>query len=666
MRVVRAQPNLRRAGDQARTMLTEPPQMPSTIRFSHNHFYVDHLRQLEEYKQLEAKLNEFSTHLGVKTSQSREGSVAWRQLGMKYGDAATILAPQRVEYSTAGQDFVEQLLVGLGWRVTGQHIGTTTQSLLVTSKDPNGVRFIVTAPREIDAAPADGTYDHFDKKHLDRFGQACHNRQGCAVLGFSVSWQDLVAIHGRYQSKHPKLCLHDAPWEYDGQTLILEVFAYYTEDGTDADRGTVLRFVATKDFVTEDDRVLPGVQRVPATFDEVSLPVFCDHWVSNVHSRTGFLDTLHDTLGFAPKVDFNAGVVAAGEAQIESTVTGNSCEASLETPQVALRDQSQIYLPINNALSDVGHVGTFLKEIGQGVQHVASRVEDLVAHIHRANVTREMTGAGLSFLQIPRSYYGRIIAEKLAADADISLHLAETCIAKLHEAGLVDAADVVDLDASIADVVAALPRGASPELAKHVLRARYSNLHALLRDRLTEEQYLEIVRNNILVDVQGGDLLLQIFTSKILTRTPRDEGPFLEFIERVCYSQPDPASGARKPLKPGCGGFGIRNFLTLFLSIEVTEAAAAREAARRAGDTKALALADRMVDAFTAQLTESNPILTRISDAMTAEGQATERGDLAEAGRWAAEKDAAQAALMEVSTRYKEITRRIREERSLL
>ena len=61
-------------------------------------------------------------------------------------------------------------------------------------------------------------------------------------------------------------------------------------------------------------------------------------------SRTEFLTTLNDTLGFEPKVDFNAGVVAAGEAQIESTVTGN--ESSLETNDraVTLRDQSQVYL----------------------------------------------------------------------------------------------------------------------------------------------------------------------------------------------------------------------------------------------------------------------------------------------------------------------------------
>ena len=90
-------------------------------------------------------------------------------------------------------------------------------------------------------------------------------------------------------------------------------------------------------------------------------------------SRTGFLKTLNDTLGFSPKVNFNAGVVAAGEAQIESTVTGNSSELDTKSSSVALRDQSQIYLPINNALSEAGHVIQFLREIGQGVRGVRAR-----------------------------------------------------------------------------------------------------------------------------------------------------------------------------------------------------------------------------------------------------------------------------------------------------
>ena len=84
-----------------------------------------------------------------------------------------------------------------------------------------------------------------------------------------------------------------------------------------------------------------GIEKVPATFDPSSLPAYCDHWVSNVVSRRGFLDILEDTLGFSPKVDFNAGVVAAGEAQIESTVTGNEPGTFIANEQIALKDQSQ-------------------------------------------------------------------------------------------------------------------------------------------------------------------------------------------------------------------------------------------------------------------------------------------------------------------------------------
>ena len=46
------------------------------------------------------------------------------------------------------------------------------------------------------------------------------------------------------------------------------------------------------------------------------------------------------------------------------------------------------------------------------------------------------------------------------------------------------------------------------------------------------------------------------------------EAPFLEFIQRVCAQCAD-KNGMCQPVRPGCGGFGIRNFLTLFLSIEV-------------------------------------------------------------------------------------------------
>jgi 4-hydroxyphenylpyruvate dioxygenase-like putative hemolysin len=75
------------------------------------------------------------------------------------------------------------------------------------------------------------------------------------------------------------------------------------------------------------------------------------------------------------------------------------------------------------------------------------------------------------------------------------------------------------------------------------------------------------VENQILVDVQGNDVLLQIFTNPILMRKAGEQAPFFEFIERVC----DKAALEKGEVRPGCGGFGIRNFLTLFLSIEVSE-----------------------------------------------------------------------------------------------
>lgn len=97
-------------------------------------------------------------------------------------------------------------------------------------------------------------------------------------------------------------------------------------------------------------------------------------------------------LGFLPKVNFNAGVVGAGEAVIESTVTGNeagaidaekefSCE--VEKNEALFMNQDQIYLPINNALSPHGHVHLYLEQVGQGVQHFASRVKNLSEFIAR-------------------------------------------------------------------------------------------------------------------------------------------------------------------------------------------------------------------------------------------------------------------------------------------
>jgi hypothetical protein len=58
--------------------------------------------------------------------------------------------------------------------------------------------------------------------------------------------------------------------------------------------------------------------------------------------------------------------------------------------------------------------------------------------------------------------------------------------------------------ASIRSNLPALSEGVLLAAAQVVERARYSNLYSLLRDHLNEEQYIEVVRNQILVDIQGG------------------------------------------------------------------------------------------------------------------------------------------------------------------
>ena len=134
------------------------------------------------------------------------------------------------------------------------------------------------------------------------------------------------------------------------------------------------------------------------------------------------------------------------------------------------------------------------------------------------------------------------------------------------------------------------------EVIEVVKRARYVNLYDLLGNKIDASLYLQIVRNQVLVDIQGGDVLLQIFTCKILQDEQSHEAPFLEFIQRVCDQCRDgdcTQNGAPTSLKPGCGGFGIRNFLTLFLSIELSKAIADQVAASQRGDSAASALAGR-------------------------------------------------------------------------
>lgn len=385
---------------------------------------------------------------------------------------------------------------------------------------------------------------------------------------------------------------------------------------------------------------------------------------------------------------------SAGEAQIESTVTGNDSELETNDQLVALRDQSQVYLPINNALSSVGHVHGFLQELGQGVQHLASRVDDLVAFVQQGNENRLITGEGFTFLRIPRSYYGILTEGDFGTENDnagsdlVSQECAQAVMNVLREKSLMEKDGAIALEATRDQIDSVLqtclPNELLPEylpkknqVLEIIARSRYKNMYSLLKDHLREETYLSIVRNQILVDIQGEDLLYQIFTANILQRNAGDEAPFLEFIQRVC-SECVGENGCSKKVRPGCGGFGIRNFLTLFLSIEVSKAMQEVTDATEAGDAERQAYAETMVQYFTDQLNEANPILTEISDAMTEEGlckdqaiAAMQNNDTEEAKAWqekmniaAARKQYGNEKLMACSARYNALMKALREKRN--
>jgi len=281
-----------------------------------------------------------------------------------------------------------------------------------------------------------------------------------------------------------------------------------------------------------------------------------------------------------------------------------------------------------------------------------------------------------------------LTSEYLVATTGISVELALKILESCERHHVVSIDGAVDLDLQrdeISDILNSAGNCWNADIKKlyeehkekihtAILSSRYRNLHNLLRNHVSQKTYMGIVRNEILVDVQGDDILYQIFTCNILQRNPGDEAPFLEFIQRVC-SECQTEKGCPVKIKPGCGGFGIRNFLTLFLSIEVSKAMREAAEARMRGDNGKFVSSQRRVDCFTNQLNDSNPILTEISDAMTEEGRckalmeaALLRQDFTESECWREQMELASQRkqegnlkLMACSSRYETIMRSIRE-----
>jgi hypothetical protein len=120
------------------------------VAFAHVQLYVDKLEDLHVYKALENTLNDFASRA---KSESLEGSSPAEDLLSKqqlWREVSGSVPPSN--FGNDNRDIVKQLIAGLGFRVTRasqpQSGGLTegTRSVLITSRDPSGVQFIVTAP----------------------------------------------------------------------------------------------------------------------------------------------------------------------------------------------------------------------------------------------------------------------------------------------------------------------------------------------------------------------------------------------------------------------------------------------------------------------------------------------------------------------------------------
>ena len=130
------------------------------VSFSHLQIYVDHLEDLAVYKRLEDSLNEFFGP--SKNDHASASSVANKRKEWE----SMMGAPVDEKFVSKNRDVVKQLLVGFGFRVTGYRYPSddnkaNTKSVLVTSRDPNGVQIVITAKDETANSPMDD-YQYFD------------------------------------------------------------------------------------------------------------------------------------------------------------------------------------------------------------------------------------------------------------------------------------------------------------------------------------------------------------------------------------------------------------------------------------------------------------------------------------------------------------------------
>lgn len=228
------------------------------VQYDHLQVFVDQLQPLAHYKLVEKKLNWFAAAaaaegLPVDGSAPRQVDklrALW--LALNYNAAADPAA-----FVGHGQDLVEQLQVGMGWRVTAAlddptTIGASSSSsssipgahcrsvLLSSAAGGVGLQVVVTEAAPVSPEPAtyssssssSGNLPPLSAASAARFKAAHRGAQGIGALGFSVAWGQLDALAAKYAAKHPHLVLaapspHGSPTDDGSGCRVLEVCAYY-------------------------------------------------------------------------------------------------------------------------------------------------------------------------------------------------------------------------------------------------------------------------------------------------------------------------------------------------------------------------------------------------------------------------------------------------------
>ncbi|HYG74003.1 MAG TPA: 4-hydroxyphenylpyruvate dioxygenase [Planctomycetota bacterium] len=127
----------------------------------------------------------------------------------------------------------------------------------------------------------------------------------------------------------------------------------------------------------------PGYVNVPGGIEDGEIQfAMIDHVVANVEHMDEWVDFYHRIFGFDQTAHFD---INTGRSALMSKVVG---------------DDGYIKLPINEPSSKNSQIQEFLDEFhGPGVQHIALLTPNIVSTV------REMRAQGVSFMDVPDSYY---------------------------------------------------------------------------------------------------------------------------------------------------------------------------------------------------------------------------------------------------------------------